>query len=101
MNKLASNGMVVCISWPGQQIHKGFSKWFHHFEFDSAPVRMLCAVLSTSNGYLCRPNAGSFPDPKICSWSPCAMQQNFNIPEALNHSSARCKSVSKLSKWKS
>ena len=45
MNKLASNGMVVCISWPGQQIHKGFSKWSHHFEFDSAPVRMLCAVL--------------------------------------------------------
>jgi hypothetical protein len=43
--RIGVNGMVFCIhhGW-GNNYRKASRKWFHHFEYDSAPVRMLCTV---------------------------------------------------------
>jgi hypothetical protein len=102
MNELAFNGMVFCIyHGRGNNYIKAFLKWFLHLEYDSAPVRMLCAVFKAqATGIFVDLTPVLFLIP-MCSWSPCAMLQNLNVPEALNHSSAHCKSVSELSKWKS
>jgi hypothetical protein len=45
MAELAFNGMVFCIYHGRGNNHiKASRKWFHYSEYDSVPVRMLCAV---------------------------------------------------------
>jgi len=65
--ELAFEGMVCC-TYHGRAVGhiKASSERAGSIECDSVSVRMLCAIFrSTSNGYLCRPNADSFSSPHV------------------------------------